>query len=671
MMNGQLADGGRIMRFWSVLAILTLVVSVGCGNLGQGCSGAGAGLDTDGDGVVDTEDNCPTVANADQADADEDGIGDVCDDDFVDVDGDGVGEGDNCPNDANPEQEDADEDGVGDACDNCVNDANEDQADADADDVGDVCEGDRDGDGVLDDDDNCLITTNPDQADTDGDGIGDACDNAPGRPNPGQEDGDGDGVADIEDNCPSNANADQADVDDDGLGDVCDNCPANANADQADADGDGTGDACEGDGDGDGVDDNDDNCAGVSNADQADADGDGVGDACDNCVANANADQADGDSDTIGDVCDNCSATANQNQADCDSDGTGDACDSTNDAAACNNGGGGADPVTVTVSADPGSTISPCQSVTLDATTNPASATVTWTQTSGPDLGVSAAADPLTIIAPAEPAGLPAVYTFTATGSATGFSNGSASLIITVKSFVGNCTAGNTGLASCKKDADCDDVGGDGVCDAPATFPFDATTSSGAAIPGDVVELTLASELKLGGSTSGTQTFGEYRATWRQAAGGLPAVTIGAGPDAQSATFTAPAVTETTDMDFVVGVCRTVTNGVDVTYEGTTILTESVSVQTATVSLVFNDTFAVGEVVTLGDFVTLSGEPAGAELFYFATLNGDAPVEIDNAAGTMTIDNSVGTSVEVSVQVIGTAGPLATATDTFVIAAAP
>jgi hypothetical protein len=35
--------------------------------------------DTDGDGVPDDVDNCPTVANADQADSDGDGFGDACD----------------------------------------------------------------------------------------------------------------------------------------------------------------------------------------------------------------------------------------------------------------------------------------------------------------------------------------------------------------------------------------------------------------------------------------------------------------------------------------------------------------------------------------------------------------------------------------------------------------
>jgi len=60
-------------------------------------------VDTDNDGVADSADNCPTVANAEQYDEDTDGVGDACD---------------SCPHVANPDQSaDADADGVGDACD--------------------------------------------------------------------------------------------------------------------------------------------------------------------------------------------------------------------------------------------------------------------------------------------------------------------------------------------------------------------------------------------------------------------------------------------------------------------------------------------------------------------------------------------------------------------------
>jgi len=75
----------------------------------------GDGLDADGDGVLDADDNCPNEANADQADQDGDGIGDVCD---SDVDGDSVSNSlDNCPTVPNPDQTDSDGDGIGDACD--------------------------------------------------------------------------------------------------------------------------------------------------------------------------------------------------------------------------------------------------------------------------------------------------------------------------------------------------------------------------------------------------------------------------------------------------------------------------------------------------------------------------------------------------------------------------
>ena len=94
-------------------------------------------LDTDGDGVVDADDNCPWVYNPDQADADADHVGDACD---------------NCPAVPNPYQEDADNDGFGDACDNCPTVYNSLQLDEDQDGVGDACEvvtGDVNCDGTV------------------------------------------------------------------------------------------------------------------------------------------------------------------------------------------------------------------------------------------------------------------------------------------------------------------------------------------------------------------------------------------------------------------------------------------------------------------------------------------------------------------------------------------
>lgn len=122
----------------------SIVLALGaCGALGL--EPTALAVDGDGDGVFDAADNCPDVPNADQADADHNGVGDACE--FcrigVDLDRDGIDDGcDACPRGRNDEDEDGD--GVADACDPCPASA--------------------------------LARGAPGEPDGDGDGIPDACD---------------------------------------------------------------------------------------------------------------------------------------------------------------------------------------------------------------------------------------------------------------------------------------------------------------------------------------------------------------------------------------------------------------------------------------------------------------------------------------------------------------
>jgi len=182
-------------------------------------------VDTDTDGIWDAYDNCPSVPNGDcsfyvgycdidfdtvttpieqtagfQADWNDNGIGDACEDfdedgyiDYLDncpgvsnmsqdpsacadFDGDGTyDDEDNCSESYNPDQKDRDGDGVGDWCDNCLYVANPTQVDLDDDGFGDECVTDADGDGVPDGEDNCPTVPNPGQEDSGGSNRGDAC----------------------------------------------------------------------------------------------------------------------------------------------------------------------------------------------------------------------------------------------------------------------------------------------------------------------------------------------------------------------------------------------------------------------------------------------------------------------------------------------------------------
>lgn len=119
-------------------------------------------------------------ANADQSDIGGDGADDACD---PDRDGDGVENTvDLWPDDFTRALDDAGDD-VDNYADNCASVVNADQSDADLDNVGDACgatqNGDSDGDRIDNLADNCPTTFNPSQADSDWDGIGDACDPTP------------------------------------------------------------------------------------------------------------------------------------------------------------------------------------------------------------------------------------------------------------------------------------------------------------------------------------------------------------------------------------------------------------------------------------------------------------------------------------------------------------
>lgn len=165
--------------------------------------------DLDADGVLDGIDNCPRVANPDQANFESDMFGDVCDDDD---DNDGIADdldicaqgevgwtsssltdfdSDGCQDST----EDFDDDGdtVYDHLDACPKGSVGWISTSENDIEGDGCsDTDIDSDGYVDQRDNCPSTSNPGQEDLDGDSIGDLCD----------LDEDGDGIANVDDGCP-------------------------------------------------------------------------------------------------------------------------------------------------------------------------------------------------------------------------------------------------------------------------------------------------------------------------------------------------------------------------------------------------------------------------------------------------------------------------------------
>lgn len=202
-LDGVMQAGDPSNEDWYTFGGLTLTTRFGA-------------KDTDGDGIADDSDDCPTIA--------------------------GINATSGCP--------DADLDGIADNKDACPNDAGDAKFNG--------CP-DSDDDGVADNQDNCPNTPGIRRfrgcPDSDGDGIADPVDICPTIAGvaalDGCPDADSDGITDADDACPQLAGTEDAngcpDIDGDGIIDPNDKCPEVAGTTEfggcPDRDGDGIGDA--------------------------------------------------------------------------------------------------------------------------------------------------------------------------------------------------------------------------------------------------------------------------------------------------------------------------------------------------------------------------------------------------------------------------------------------
>jgi len=295
------------------------------------------------------------------------------------------------------------------------------------------------------------------------------------------------------------------------------------------------------------------------------------------------------------------------------------------------------------VNAGADQTVCPGSSLTLNANSTPAqpTGTITWTQNGPPSLGISNAADPVTFTAPATSAsGAVFVLTFVATGSATGFDNGSDTVLISTRPV--NTTA----------------VG---------------TKSSGAAKPTQTVTIDLADGVNQA-----------FVPVWVQDVGDPLKVVLTQLQGSRSATFIAPQVTATTDLHFI-AVVNCVPGETGPVQGGAL----TVPIQVATVELL-PLTLSVGQVVNFYDFVKVNGqsETPGTlalknfQLFFFAStpcnpacggaepcdgLPNGVELSIDQNTGDMTVTAGAGQTIEIRARLFGTANELASDCDTVVI----